>query len=54
MFNFIGILIASGVPVEHARNAIRLSVGRETTETDIDTAVNDLKKAVAECIQHDV
>ncbi|KAG1676876.1 Selenocysteine lyase [Nymphon striatum] len=36
------VLIASGVSPEIARNAIRLSVGRETTEREIDIAVDDL------------
>jgi len=29
------VLLAMGVPVEDARGSIRVSVGRETTETDI-------------------
>jgi len=43
---FSGILLASGVPHHHAVNAIRLSVGRETTTDDIDTAIEDLKQSV--------
>jgi selenocysteine lyase len=41
-----GILLASGVPHHRAVNAIRLSVGRETTTDDIDTAIEDLKQSV--------
>jgi cysteine sulfinate desulfinase/cysteine desulfurase-like protein len=43
---FTGILLASGVPHHQAVNAIRLSVGRETTTDDIDIAVKDLKNSV--------
>ncbi|GAB6023920.1 hypothetical protein CHUAL_008652 [Chamberlinius hualienensis] len=39
------ILLACGIPEEVAANAIRLSVGRETTKLDVDTAVKDLKQA---------
>jgi len=46
MFLFSGILLASGVPHHRAVNAIRLSVGRETTTDDIDTAIEDLKQSV--------
>ena len=45
-FLFSGILLASGVPYHQAVNAIRLSVGRETTTGDIDIAIKDLKLAV--------
>jgi selenocysteine lyase len=45
-FLFSGILLASGVPYNQAVNAIRLSVGRETTTGDIDIAIKDLKLAV--------
>ncbi|PSN36709.1 Selenocysteine lyase [Blattella germanica] len=41
-----GILIASGVAHSLALNAIRLSVGRETSKSDIDIAVSDLQAAV--------
>ena len=41
------ILLASGIPEDIAKSAIRLSVGRETTRKDIDDAVEDLKEAVA-------
>ncbi|KAK3581348.1 hypothetical protein CHS0354_016192 [Potamilus streckersoni] len=40
------ILLAIGVPVHIARNALRLSVGRYTTMSDIDRVVADLKQAV--------
>ncbi|XP_046390853.1 selenocysteine lyase-like isoform X2 [Ischnura elegans] len=40
------ILMASGVPSELARTAIRLSIGRGTSKEDIETAVADLKQAV--------
>ena len=40
------ILTACGIPEEIAKNALRLSVGRETTENDIDLVVQDLKDAV--------
>ena len=43
------ILLAIGVPEEIARNALRLSVGRETTKDDIDVVIGDLKQAVAKC-----
>ncbi|GAB1611135.1 hypothetical protein Ahia01_001400600 [Argonauta hians] len=41
------VLLASGIPQEVAKCSIRLSVGRETTATDITAAVEDLKQAVA-------
>ncbi|KAJ8320458.1 hypothetical protein KUTeg_002045 [Tegillarca granosa] len=40
------ILLAIGVPDSIARNALRLSVGRETTLSDIDFVISDLKQAV--------
>nr|XP_022335578.1 selenocysteine lyase-like isoform X2 [Crassostrea virginica] len=40
------ILLALDIEETVARRAIRLSVGRETTQEDIDKAVNDLKQAV--------
>eukprot|EP00105_Crassostrea_gigas_P035451 XP_019919599.1 PREDICTED: selenocysteine lyase isoform X2 [Crassostrea gigas] len=40
------ILLALDIEEDVARRAIRLSVGRETTQEDIDCAVNDLKQAV--------
>lgn len=44
--NCSAVLLASGVSVEDARNAIRLSVGRQTTRLDITLAVEDLVQAV--------
>ncbi|XP_046563001.1 selenocysteine lyase-like isoform X2 [Haliotis rubra] len=38
------ILLAIGIPEDIARNALRFSVGRETSKNDIDIAVRDLKK----------
>ncbi|KAL3861592.1 hypothetical protein ACJMK2_007618, partial [Sinanodonta woodiana] len=40
------ILLAIGVPIHIARNALRLSVGRRTTTFDIDRVVVDLKQAI--------
>lgn len=40
------ILTAIGVPHDIAMNALRLSVGRQTTKEDIDLVVEDLKAAV--------
>ena len=40
------ILIAIGVPHDIAMNALRLSVGRDTTKEDIDVVVEDLKVAI--------
>jgi len=45
------ILTAIGVPYDIAMNALRLSVGRNTTKQDIDLVVEDLKDAV-ECLKH--
>ncbi|XP_067659403.1 selenocysteine lyase-like isoform X2 [Haliotis asinina] len=42
------ILLASGIPEDIARNALRFSVGRETTKQDIDVAIRGLKKCVDE------
>ncbi|KAK7863884.1 hypothetical protein R5R35_007217 [Gryllus longicercus] len=41
-----GILLASGIQAEMAANAIRLSVGRDTTKGDVDSIVSDLLQAV--------
>jgi selenocysteine lyase len=46
------ILIACGVPEEIAINAMRLSVGRDTTKEDIITFVSDLTNAVKRLQQH--
>lgn len=41
------MLLSCGVPFDVARNAIRLSVGRSSTRTEVDLVVQDLKQAVA-------
>ncbi|XP_033724839.1 selenocysteine lyase-like [Pecten maximus] len=46
------ILLAIGIPESVARNALRLSVGRETTLADIDAIIEDLKQSV-EFIEND-
>ncbi|XP_045162388.2 selenocysteine lyase-like isoform X2 [Mercenaria mercenaria] len=40
------ILLATGVPENIARNALRLSLGRYTSKEDIDVVIEDLKQAV--------
>jgi selenocysteine lyase len=45
-----GILLASGTPHHQAINAIRLSVGRETTTDDIDIAIKDLQQSVTKLL----
>ncbi|KAJ8418621.1 hypothetical protein AAFF_G00001200 [Aldrovandia affinis] len=40
------ILLSSGIPPEVAANALRLSVGRGTTHSDVELAVEDLRQAV--------
>ena len=40
------ILIALGIPRDVASNALRISVGRETSIDDIDVVVEDLKKSI--------
>ncbi|CAG2174656.1 unnamed protein product [Oppiella nova] len=42
------VLIASGVSVELAQRTIRLSTGRDTTNDDIDKAIDELSHAVNE------
>ncbi|XP_066201655.1 selenocysteine lyase isoform X2 [Saccopteryx leptura] len=42
------VLLSCGIPVDVARNALRLSVGRGTTRAEVDLAVQDLKRAVAQ------
>jgi cysteine desulfurase len=39
------VLVAMGVPPELSRGAIRFSLGRETTEAEIDTVIGRLKKS---------
>ncbi|XP_063409503.1 selenocysteine lyase-like isoform X1 [Mytilus trossulus] len=46
------ILLAIGVPESVARNALRLSVGRETTKDDIDCVIQDLIQAVNQLENH--
>ncbi|XP_024608582.1 selenocysteine lyase isoform X3 [Neophocaena asiaeorientalis asiaeorientalis] len=41
------VLLSCGIPLDLARNAIRLSVGRGTTRAEVDLVVQDLKQAVA-------
>lgn len=41
------VLLSCGVPVDVAKNALRLSVGRSTTRADVDLVVQDLRQAVA-------
>ncbi|KFU86537.1 Selenocysteine lyase, partial [Chaetura pelagica] len=45
------ILLSCGIPYEVAQNALRLSVGRDTTRADVDRAVQDLVQAVAQLDQ---
>lgn len=40
------ILLSCGVPTEVAANAMRLSVGRGTTKSDVDEVVEDLRETV--------
>ena len=40
------ILLAIGIPAEVAANALRVSIGRDTTREDIDVFVQDLKNAI--------
>ena len=40
------ILLSMGIEKYVANNAIRLSVGRETTKPQIDTIINDLKASI--------
>ncbi|XP_067395135.1 selenocysteine lyase isoform X2 [Emydura macquarii macquarii] len=48
------ILLSCGIPYEVAQNALRLSVGRDTTNEDVDMIVEDLKQAVAQLEQNRV
>ena len=41
------ILLALGIPHEVASNALRISVGRETSPRDIDVVVDDLQQSVS-------
>lgn len=42
------VLLSCGIPVDVAKNALRLSVGRSTTHADVDLVVQDLRQAVAQ------
>lgn len=42
------ILLSCGIPCDVAQNALRLSVGRDTTRADVDLVVQDLVQAVAQ------
>ncbi|NXK24390.1 SCLY lyase, partial [Arenaria interpres] len=46
------ILLSCGIPYDVAQNALRLSVGRDTTRADVDLVVQDLVQAVAQLDQH--
>ncbi|XP_005311386.2 selenocysteine lyase isoform X1 [Chrysemys picta bellii] len=48
------ILLSCGIPYEVAQNALRLSVGRDTTKEDVDVIVEDLKQSVAQLEQNRV
>ncbi|XP_009989024.1 PREDICTED: selenocysteine lyase, partial [Tauraco erythrolophus] len=45
------ILLSCGIPYDVAQNALRLSVGRDTTRADVDLVVQDLMQAVAQLQQ---
>ncbi|XP_074955578.1 selenocysteine lyase isoform X2 [Phalacrocorax aristotelis] len=45
------ILLSCGIPYNVAQNALRLSVGRDTTRADVDLVVQDLVQAVAQLEQ---
>ncbi|NXI45115.1 SCLY lyase, partial [Galbula dea] len=45
------ILLNCGIPYNVAQNALRLSVGRDTTRADVDLVVQDLMQAVAQLDQ---
>jgi cysteine desulfurase len=40
------VLVAMGVPPEQSRGAIRFSLGRETTEAEVDAVIGKLKKGL--------
>ncbi|XP_060624078.2 selenocysteine lyase [Anolis sagrei] len=42
------ILLSCGIPYDVAQNALRLSVGRNTSREDVDLIVEDLKQAVTQ------
>ncbi|XP_077011671.1 selenocysteine lyase isoform X2 [Tamandua tetradactyla] len=41
------VLLSCGIPLDVARNALRLSLGRSTSKAEVDRVVEDLKQAVA-------
>jgi len=45
-FFHVGILISSGLTEDEAKRTLRLSVGRETSTEDIETAVSILQAAI--------
>lgn len=45
------ILLNCGIPYDVAQNALRLSVGRDTTRAEVDLVVQDLVQAVAQLDQ---
>ncbi|XP_049658192.1 selenocysteine lyase isoform X6 [Accipiter gentilis] len=45
------ILLSCGIPYDVAQNALRLSVGRDTTRAEVDLVVQDLVQAVAQLDQ---
>ncbi|NXU55738.1 SCLY lyase, partial [Turnix velox] len=45
------ILLSCGIPYEVAQNALRLSVGRDTSRADVDLVVQDLVQAVGQLDQ---
>ncbi|NXD82062.1 SCLY lyase, partial [Halcyon senegalensis] len=45
------ILLSCGIPYDVAQNALRLSVGRDTTRADVDLVVQDLVQSVAQLNQ---
>ncbi|XP_064313256.1 selenocysteine lyase isoform X3 [Phalacrocorax carbo] len=51
LFRPSSILLSCGIPYNVAQNALRLSVGRDTTRADVDLVVQDLVQAVAQLEQ---
>uniref|UniRef100_A0A8D0HHW3 Selenocysteine lyase n=1 Tax=Sphenodon punctatus TaxID=8508 RepID=A0A8D0HHW3_SPHPU len=48
------ILLSCGIPYNVAQNALRLSVGRDTTKEDVDRIVKDLEQAVVQLRQNSI
>jgi cysteine desulfurase len=40
------VLLAMGLPLERARSAVRFSLGKQTTETEIDAAAEAIKQII--------